>query len=102
MSKFKELKNILKNLANDIKTAKIEYKDYQRENGGYDGGWIFKIFKLKYEYRHKHIAYSQLKGHSYEEIEKNCSRAGEPDFELIKELVNEYGTETTEDVRACA
>jgi len=102
MSKFIELKNILKNLANEIKAAKIELKDYQREHGGDSGSHLFNVYKLKYEFRHKHIAYSQLRGRTYEEIEKSCSRAGEPNFELIKGIMAEYGTKTTEDVRACA
>jgi|GEM_PF-5309492 len=100
---MKELKKEVKEIAKKIKETKIKLKEYQRDHSGYDGGFYCDIFRLKHDYRHKHIAYSQLKGRKYEEIEHDCSRVGDPDFDLIKEIMDKhYEEKTNEDVRACA
>ena len=99
MSK-KELKVELKSLAEKIKESKVELKKYQRENGGYDGGFYMSLYRLKYEYRHRHIAYSQLRGKTYEEIESKHTRIS-PDFSYIKEIMD-ANAEISQDVRACA
>jgi len=100
---MKELKSELKAIAKKIKETKIKTKEYQRDHGGDDGGFYCDIFKFKHDYRHKHIAYSQLRGRKYEEIESNCSRAGDPDFDLIKEIMDKhYEEKNEENVRACA
>jgi hypothetical protein len=102
MSKI-QLKNELKKLAEQIRKSKIECKEYQKNNGGSDGGRFFVTYKLQSEFRLKHIAYCIMRGRKYEEIESNCSRAGEPNFDRIKEIINEHTTaEAVENVRACA
>jgi hypothetical protein len=98
MSK-KDLKIELKSIAKEIISNKEELKKFQKENNGYDGGYYFKIFKLKYEFRHKHIAYCQLRGRKYEEIESTTHT--DPNFDYIKEIVD-ANQEIPQDVRACA
>jgi hypothetical protein len=101
MSK-KELKIELKELAGKIHQGKFELKQYQKENGGCDGGRYHDIEFLKYEFRHKHIAYCQLRGRTYEQIENHCSDSHAPNFDYIKEIMDGHQEKTIEDVRACA
>jgi hypothetical protein len=99
MSKIQELKIILKKLASEIKETKKKLKDYQRANNGYEGP--FSIFSLKYEFRHKHIAYCLLRGTDRSKIEtlpKNPNKKFvEANEDYIKEVMNEY-TEVSQDV----
>jgi len=99
----KELKIECKSLAEKIKATKVELKKYQKENGGCDGGIYMSLYRLRYEYRHKHIAYSQLRGRKYEEIEstRKLSICNDPDFTYIKEIMD-ANREIPQDVRACA
>ncbi len=60
---FSELKSHLKQLANDIKAKKQKRK-------GSPGGYVPGLQSDRYEYRHHHIAYCQLRGRTREEIEK--------------------------------
>jgi hypothetical protein len=97
-----ELKKELKHLVEQIKTAKVDLKSYQKSNRGCDGGNYFVLFKLRHEYRHKHIAYCMMKGRCYDVIEKPAEN-NKPDMQYVKELIDTYGTEKAiEDVRACA
>jgi len=96
----KELKVELKSLAEKIRETKTELKKYQKENGGCDGGFYMPLYRLRYEYRHKHIAYCQLRGRTYEEIESKSTR-NSPDFTYIKEIMD-ANREIPQDVRACA
>lgn len=96
------LKSELKSIVEKIKTAKISLIEYQRQNGGYDGGFYFTLYKLKYEYRHKHITYCLMKGRSYDVIERPAEN-NKPDMQYIKELMDIYESEkTTENVYSCA
>ncbi|MDO8640857.1 MAG: hypothetical protein Q7R33_04885 [Nitrosarchaeum sp.] len=98
---MKDLKIKLKALAKEIHENKADCKKYQREHCGNDGGFYLTLYRLKYDYRHNHIAYSQLRGRTYEEIESNCRSAGEPNLILIKEIMDAH-QEVVQDVRACA
>ena len=101
MSKL-QLKLECKELAKQIRKTKIDFKQHQRENFGSPGSKLFiQICDLRYEYRHKHIAYCILRGRKYEEIEKVCTKADGPNFTYIKELTNEH-TEKVQDVCACS
>lgn len=99
---MKELKTELKELATTIKTTKNELKNYQRKHCGDTGKFQNEKIRLQYEFRHKHIAYCQLRGRKYEEIERNCSRAGDPNKSYIQEIMDEHKIVAVEDVRACA
>jgi hypothetical protein len=98
-----QLRNELKQLAIDIHKTKADCKEYQREHGGSDGdSFFFTITKLKSDFRHKHIAYCTMRGTKYEEIERNCDPNNQPNFDLIKEIIDAHTTKAVEDVRACA
>lgn len=85
----KELKIELKSMANDIRVNKHGMKDYQRDNNGCQGSFWYSLYKLRYEYRHKHIAYSMLRGRKYEEIESK-STIVRPNFNYIKEIMDAH------------
>lgn len=97
MSKIRELKEALKALAAEIRQTKAKLKDYQRENNGYQGGFLAAAETLSWTYRHKHIAYCLLRGTPYERIESPAD-GNEPDQETIQEVLDAY----KENVRACA
>jgi hypothetical protein len=98
-----QLRNELKQLAKEIRKTKVECKEYQREHGGSDGdSFFFAITKLKYEFRHMHIALCTMRGRKYEEIEHHCSDDNKPNFDRIKEIIDAHTAKAAEDVRACA
>lgn len=66
---LEEVKEQLKTWAKEIRLLKISRKQDKRENRE-----LYEIegdiFKLKYKYRHCHIAYCEMRGTSREKIEK--------------------------------
>jgi hypothetical protein len=96
-----QLKNDIKCLAQKILETKIECKVYQKQSHGHDGGLYFTIRKLKYEARHKQLAYCFLMGRNYDEIERKCAKGNEPNYDYIQEIMD-ANTTTAENVRACA
>jgi hypothetical protein len=97
MSTIHDLKKYLKEQTALIRATKTELKHFQRENGGYDGGFFKKIRHLSINYRHHHIAYSLLKGKTYDQIEKPAID-NKPDMSFIEEIKDAY----TENVCASA
>lgn len=89
MNTLRSLKDVLKNLADAIRETRKMHKESQR--GLIEGFYGGKLFKLRHEFRHKHIAYCLLKGTSYESIEKPAKK-NEPDMALIKEIQDAYTT----------
>jgi len=85
MSNLLNLKKYLKEQVVLIRATKVELKEYQRANRGWDNNFFSTLYKLSQNYRHHHIAYSMLRGKSYESIEQP-SKKGMPDFSLIKEI----------------
>jgi len=93
------LKSELKQLAVELKTDKADIKTTQKECGsgaacGQQSGLHFK----KRACRHKHIAYSMMRGRTYEQIEAKCREGNSPDMDLIQRIIGEYNTA---DVRPC-
>ena len=91
MSDIIILKGYIKNQANIIKSTKQKLKEYQRDHGGYDGGFFKEIKNLAWDYRHHHIAYSLIKGTFYENIE-NPRENNKPDMDFVQEIANAYKT----------
>ena len=101
MKKHLELKPILKTLASKIKENKIKLKEHQRKNYGSGGDYYTIVFKLVYEFRHKHIAYCVLRGTERDKIEKPGENNG-PNEELIRQLIQEYTSADTAIENVCA
>jgi type I site-specific restriction-modification system R (restriction) subunit len=100
LKNYQTLKQELKQLAVELKTDKIDIKNTQKECGPGSASILqYQIRKKKHIYRHKHIAYSMMRGRTYEQIESKCRENNKSDQNLIRELINEYGTQN---VRACA
>ncbi len=97
MTKLQILKNELKQLAKDLRHFKsvrnnsfrshsiLRAPDYLREAQRAQSS----IWKRKYEYRHKHIAYCQLRGRLREQIERPASW-NLPNEDYILELMEKY------------
>jgi hypothetical protein len=87
---MKETKEYLKKLAIEIKNLKSKRKPY---NAGQ-----FEILKLKYEFRHHHIACCELKGRTREQIERPAkyNPANQKYINQIKErIVKRYEEQQT-------
>lgn len=100
-----DLKEELKEEAKELKRSKPVYKNQQRKLNGSDPWsdgetrqafsdyWNLgsKINKLKYDFRHKHIAYCLLRGTPYELIESPRSD-NQPNWTIIEGVKNEYNS----------
>jgi hypothetical protein len=95
MKKYSELKIKLKDLAKKIRF----YKDHRKldKRGDYSLSFLeYEILKLKYDFRHNHIAYCELRGREYNEIEKPAP-GNEPNRKFI-ETQKQYWRERNENV----
>jgi hypothetical protein len=97
---FKSMKIELKELAKELRTAKLNLKECQRT----DPGVAYKPQGIKdqkqSDYRHRHITYCLLRGTPYERIE-NPREGNEPDWNIIDKLKEAFFDEK-ENVLACA
>ena len=80
--KFMKIKEELKVEAKVLTNLKAEIKEKQR-SGKAAGSLQWKLLDLKYQWRHKHIAYCLIKGRSLEEIEGKCNEGNEPNLTLV-------------------
>lgn len=88
-TKYPELKKDLKNLAQELKKWKSSRKLNKRLQLKMPLWEIeSKIYRLKVEFRHKHIAYCMLRGRSYEQIESYCRVS--PDFNRVECIMGQY------------
>ena len=88
-TRYPKLKSELKKLAKEIKYWKPRRKLDKR--GNYTLWQIeARIWKRKYEFRHKHIAYCQLRGRLRWEIEKPALD-NLPNEKYIEEIMAKHG-----------
>jgi hypothetical protein len=76
-----KLKQELKELATEIRSLKSQRKSSKN-------GYVSGLFGKRYDARHKHIAYSMLRGRDYEQIENKCNEA--PDMDVVKAIMESY------------
>lgn len=79
--KFLELKQHIKNLAQEIKEKKK-----QRKTSPY--GYVSGLDNLRYEVRHHHIAYCLLRGRKMHEIEQKSRKDHAPNGRYINDIKN--------------
>lgn len=102
-AKVKELKGLIelkqeqKELATKLTGQKKALKESHRAYGrGEEGAkpWNeeYKKDRMKYEFRHKHIAYCLLRGTEMEKIEQPAED-NKPSEKRIKEIMEEYKNE---------
>jgi len=89
--KMKELKYWLITHATEIRETRKLLKDAQRNS---KATWRFRgdIIRMVPEYRHHHIAYSEMKGRSREQIERP-REDNLPNENWIEEIKKEYWDE---------
>ena len=90
--KLKELKEELKTIAGNIRKLKADTKTGQKAKI-YVGLSQSMLLRMKRDYRHKHVAYSLLRGKTMEQIEKSTKPwpFTQPlDLNLIKIIREKY------------
>jgi len=90
-----QIKKELKQLAKDLRIQKNLFKSKQRE--GTDTWEDLRTkYRLKNEFRHRHIARCLLRGTSYELIEPKVRVGNEPDMDSVESYKKEYLTRLEE------
>ena len=91
------LKVELKQLAKNIREARGKIRDNQQKFSkneiSYDDlfdGTMRELWKCRYEFRHKHIVYCQLRGRKREQIEVP-GEYNRPNEKYIDKLMGQYG-----------
>lgn len=87
-TKLLQLKNWLKNEAVEIKEAKKELKEAQRSSNS-SGELMFSLFMQRRNYRHYHIAYSEMRGKTRDQIERP-REDNLPNEDLIAKIKKDY------------
>lgn len=91
-TKLLQLKNYLKKLAIKIKKDKKELKEAQRsykDGKGAGSELMCGLFLERRNYRHHHIAYSEMRGKTRDQIEKP-REDNLPNEDLIAKVKKEY------------
>lgn len=106
-----ELKKWFRVTSLEIKKAKAERKTVRRNQRFIDklekeindlGGPVFKtnyLFRMKYEFRHRHIAYCIYRGRELEQIERPAED-NSPNMDYVQKIILEITS--IEEVRDCA
>ena len=93
MNKYQQLRSELKDLAKRIRHNRMALKEYQRSHYGNHGALGIVLNKLRWEYRHKHIAYCLMRGRTIEQIEGKTRDDNRRDDELISKYCEDYRLE---------
>jgi hypothetical protein len=90
MRNIDKLKSFLKETADKIRATRSQLKEAQRKRDV--GAWRFqgRLASLKYEYRHHHIAYCELRGRTRDQIEPRIREHNEPNERYIQEIKDKY------------
>lgn len=94
----RKFKKELKLEAVKLQNTKLATKDAQRDNSNLASMLQGDVLKLRWDYRHRHIAYCMLRGKTYKQCEQKCRKYNNPNHILIKEIIKAYtyvGTEET-------
>ena len=89
--RYLAMKGWLKEAAIDIRQGKLELKVRLRTGEGPDhvsDKYKYSVYSLSYHYRHKHIAYSELRGRTRESIERP-GEFNQPNESLIEKYKKE-------------
>ena len=93
--KRQELRNWFRETAEGIRERRKRFKKYCNSNDTSKWGWrdTSALWKLSHEFRHKHIAYCQLRGRERHQIEKP-REDNLPNEDLIKRYMDEFSAES--------
>jgi len=104
--KMRVEKEWLKTMAIEIRKKRKEWKENQRayhfmeapttmnwEENMRERGRMYKAFRQleqwSYEYRHRHIAYSLVRGNKYHQIERTVREGNEPNMKMVIRILEE-------------
>ena len=104
--KMRVEKEWLKTMAIEIRKKRKEWKENQRayhfmeapttmnwEENMRERGRMYKAFRQleqwSYEYRHRHIAYSLVRGNKYHQIERTVREGNEPNMKMVILILEE-------------
>ena len=91
---YKTLKQEIKQDALEIRSDKETLKKTQRgELPGSASTLQCMLFYKRRDSRHRHIAYSMMRGNTYEQIERKCHKDNQPNMDLIKRIIDEYSAQ---------
>lgn len=85
MHPMTQKKEELKEMAREIRELKHSRKGGKSVDELSDIN--YRLWRIKREYRHSHIAYCLVRGRTYEQIE-NPKECNKPDFQLIESKYN--------------
>lgn len=84
-----KLKNELKKLALEVREAKNKRNECFRSGDIQKAGSSqYDVLNIKYEIRHKHIAYCIMRGRSYAQIEPKVREGNEPDMSYVNIFIS--------------
>lgn len=89
MIRYSALKQELKALAVEIHTNKIAFKNKQRTVGA-DYRDFHHAAELSREFRYNLIAYSMLRGHTYEQVESKVRKGNEVNMDSVQKIMETY------------
>ena len=82
-------KRVIEKEKNKVVSVKLKCKNKQR-SGTYAGREQSTLLDMRHEWRHKFIAYCQLRGRALDEIEPKCRVGNEPDQNLVDKFKEEF------------
>lgn len=96
------MKAQLKEMAKELRSNKITLKNNQRNN--VSGYWNMQsaLVGQRSEYRHKHIAYSLMRGKTYEQIENFTRNGNKPNLRYVETIKSQYIAENSYEVKEIA
>ena len=84
------VKEILKVEAKELTTDKVNVKNSQRSGNWSKSLGQYGLQQKRQEWRHKFIAYCELRGRTLDEIEGNCREGNEPDRQTIEAYKQQF------------
>jgi len=100
MKNIQKLKKELKTKAQTIRETRARLKEAQQNGSHFKAGTMqCGILSLKRDYRHHHIAYSELRGRTREQIEQYCRTGNKPHEATIQSIKEAYAW-TPEEIEA--
>jgi uncharacterized protein YerC len=99
MIRYSILKQELQALAIEIHTNKIAFKNKQRTNcANYHD--FYHAAELSSEFRYNLVAYSLLRGRTYEQIESNVGKGNEVNMDGVQKIMEAYAILHAKEVEA--
>ena len=80
---FRSIKKMLKLEAKELRECKVNVKNTQR-GGSYAGQLQAELISKRWHWRHKFIAYCQLRGTALDQIEGKHREGNEPNEALVE------------------